>query len=244
MHKFISLVFGLLFFGAPRFLVFSERMLWVSVGAIAGYLCLLVWYNYWYLRRIEKYNIWVLLRPALLVVGGLLLLLVIPNAALKIAVVAAFGIFIALTEMFLGNFAENVVLNETLLIAFSFLLAMFAFREYFPSRLAWAVIGTFFLLFFVTRSFYEFIPQQSRVKLLSAGSIALFCSQLLWAMSLLPFHYSALAVILFNVFYLSIVLNYHAFFQVLNPKKIYFHVAFFVFCSTLVLLLTPWKTVA
>jgi hypothetical protein len=241
-HKIITVLFGLLLLLATRNLSYEKPAILVNAAVLAAFLAALSWYNYWLLKKMGKYNVWVFLRPLLLVLSGLMVLLVIPGSLLKVLFLLAFVAFVAAAQLFLGNFSENVVLNETLVTVFGFMLAMFAVREYFASRLMIAVVGTFLLIFLSTRALYESIPKSERIKLVSAGSIALFCSQIFWAMSLLPYHYSALAILLLNVFYFCAVLNYYAFFHVLNAKKIYFHVSFLVACSAIILLFTPWNT--
>jgi hypothetical protein len=243
VHNIVSVVLGLLFLALSYLFNLENSRLYTVIAGFAGYLLIVSWYNYWYLKRRNQFTVWVFLRPILLILGAFLLLLIIPNVFLKGIFLLAIVLVIASVEMFLGNFAENVLLNETLIIVFAFFLSMFALREYFPRFQIWGVVGTFFSAFLATRCFYEFVPKPNQVKFLSATAIALFCSEIFWAMTLLPFHYSALAVILFNIFYFSVILNYYAFFQTLNIKKIYFHLALLVFTSAVILLFTPWKII-
>ena len=76
---------------------------------------------------------------------------------------------------------------------------------------------------------------------MSAVVVGLFCAELFWVLNFLPFHFSALSVILFNFFYFCLVLNYYHLFHNLNFKKIQFHLGVMALSSFLIALATPWE---
>src|SRR6185437_7695913 len=126
--------------------------------------------------------------------------------------------------------AENILLNETLLIAFGLFCTFFSFYYDIPSFGSWYLLGVFFSAFLLARSFYEFVPKSNRIKLIAAMALGLFCSELYWSLNFLQFHFSTLALILFNVFYFCLVVTYYQFYHVLNFKKIKFDLFLMFVC--------------
>jgi len=239
-HKLISFCFGLLFlivlqkFATPlpvfRFLA-PAFILYAAVMAI---------YNKWYLRQIQKYNFWSVLRSVMLLISAFGIFLVLPTGSLR-------GIFLILTvrvitlaQIVLGLSAENILLNETLLIGFGLFFALCGAYYYFPSYQPLFAVGVFLAAALLARSFYEFTPQTQKTKLVGAIILGLFCLQLYWAINFLPFSFSALAILLFLAFYFCLILNYYHLFHNLNYKKIQFHLFLIAGCTAVVLAATPW----
>lgn len=242
-HSIISVIIGLLF------LVVLQKFatpLPIFRFLLPAFLLLLavVWlYNRWYLKSLQKYNPWVLVRPALILASGFGVFLVIPDESIR-GVFLLFSVaIIAATEYFLGNFAENVLINETLVIAFAVFFSFFGFYFYAPTYQPLYVLGVFLASGLLTRSFYEFIPRPDKTKAVSAIALGLFSSELFWSSNFLHFHYSVLAIFLFNIFYFCLIVNYYHFFKILNSKKVQFHLALIALCSLVVLAVTPWKIV-
>jgi hypothetical protein len=240
-HKIVSVVIGIVFFLLIQYLSGSRAGVYTFAGASLLYVAAVTWYNYWYLRQTERYNTWVLVRPLLFLVSGILLTLILPNGILRSSFLVISVVLIAFFEMLLGNYSENIVTIETLLTTFGFIAVSAAFREYFPVRLWWGVVGTFVSVFLVARSFYEFIPYGHAVKTVTAVSLALFTAEVFWGVSLLPFHYSAVAIIMLSFFYFSLMLVYYSFFKVLDRKKLYFHLLIMALSMGAVLIVTPWQ---
>jgi hypothetical protein len=48
-------------------------------------------------------------------------------------------------------------------------------------------------------------------------------------------------LVLFNIFYLCLILNYYHLFHLLNFKKIQFHLVLIAVCVLLVIFSTPWS---
>lgn len=257
-HNYISIFIGLLYlivlqeFAVPQpiFRFLAPAVLIFSLAASA--------YNRWYLQQLQKYNFWVVLRQFMLFLSAFGVFTLIPSSGLR-------GLFLVITvalisffEYVLASFAENLLINQTLIVAFGFFVSLAAYCQYFPNLIllpfvrnfppAWQfsmqpfyVAGVFFATLLLARSFFESIPQSSRVKLLNSVAIALFCTEVFWALTFLPLHYSALAILLFNLFYFCLILDYYYLFQILNFKKIQFHLVLIALCSSLVLFITPWR---
>jgi hypothetical protein len=240
-HKIVSVLIGVAFFLLMNYFTGNGGNWYSFAGACLLYVGAVTWYNYWYLRQTDKFNLWVLVRPLLFLVSGILLTLIIPNGFLHTAFLVCAVVLIAFFEILLGNYSENIVTIETALTAFGFLAVAAAFREYFPQRLWWSVIGTFVSVLILTRSFFEFIPHSSRIKAVTALGLSLFMAEIFWAMSFLPYHYSAITVVLLSLFYLFVMLTYYSFFKVLDRKKLYFHLLITAICIVGVLIVTPWQ---
>jgi hypothetical protein len=243
-HKFVSVFISLVFLILLQELSVPRPIFRFLVPAFLLFLLALTAYNRRYLLELDKYNPWVLLRPALFFTSMFGLFLIIPGSFLRglflLAVVALGSLF----EIFLGSFAENVSLNETLIIAFGLFMSISAFALLYAPKLQTLYLAALFLGAFLTaRAFYEFIPQDARAKLVASLVIALFCTQLFWAFSFLPLHYSASALMLLNVFYFCLALNYYHAFNTLSRSKFRFHLAFMLACSGFIFLLTPWKII-
>jgi hypothetical protein len=167
-----------------------------------------------------------------------------------------------LFQLNLGRYAETLLLNETLVVIFGFFVSLMAWNQYFPalkvisftlgkwhlfnwqfSMQPFYLLGVFAATSVISRAFYEFIPQPPKTKWIAAVALGLFCAELFWALSFLPFHYSAQAVILFCLFYFCLILNYYYLFNTLTLKKIQFHLALIVIASGLVVIATPWGVI-
>jgi hypothetical protein len=241
-HKIFACFFSIAFLIMLQELSIPRPVFRFLVPGLILFSIIITLYNKWYLQQIGKYNPWILLRPILFFGSAFSLLNIIPGDVLRglfLIIVVLLG---SLFEIFLGNFAENIVLNETLVIAFGIFMSVSAYGlQYFPGfQTLWLVL-LFFGIFLTTRSFYEFLPETSLGKLVSSLAIGLFCTQIFWAMTFLPFHYSASALMLFNIFYFCIILNYYYVFNTINIRKFQFHLGLLVACTVFIFLLTPWK---
>ena len=242
-HKIISFCAGLIFlivlqkFATPvpifRFLAPAFLLYAVLVGA----------YNYYYLKQLEKYNFWTVLRSLLLLVSAFGVFLVLPTAVLRglFLIIAVF--LITFFEMFISSSAENIVLIETLIIGFGLFCTLFGFYFDAPGFGPLYLLAVFFSIFLLTRSFFEFVPKPSKVKLVSAITLGLFCSELYWSLNFLQFHFSVLALILFNIFYFCLIVSYYQFYHILNFKKIKFHLFLMLACVVVALITTPWAII-
>lgn len=243
LHNILSLCIGLLFLLILQKLSISRPVFRILVPVFGLFVLLVSAYNRWYLQQLQKYNFWIVLRHALLLLAGLGLFLILPNSGLRGAFLVTSVLLIAFFEYFLGSFSENILMLEILVIAFGLFMALAAGAQDYPGYGSWFVILAFAASLLLSRCFYEFIPQPSRTKLVVSLTLGLLMAQLFWAFSFLPFHFSALAVMLFNLYYFCLALNYYYFFETLNLKKMQFHLGLVVAASAAVILATPWKII-
>jgi hypothetical protein len=239
-HNFIAFFTGLSFliilqkFAAPepifRFLL-PAFLLFTAAVAI---------YNRWYLKKIDKYNFWVAIKPLLLLMACFGVFLILPDEFLRGIFLIAAVLIITLFEITLGDFAENVLLNETLIVAFGLFFSFFAANYYAPGYQPLYLLGIFLSGSLLARSFYEFVPKSKRTKTLASLILGLFCGEFFWVLNFLHFHFSVLSILLFNFFYFCLVLNYYHLFHVLTLKKIQFHLFLMLGCLAAVLAATPW----
>lgn len=244
----VSVIIGLLYLMVLQGFSTPQPVFRFLVPAVLLFALLVSFYNYLYLRSLQKYDIWTVLRPFLLLLSGFGVFLLMPSAGLRGLFLVVTTAIVAFFEYSLGSFSENLLVNEILVIALGFFLSFCAFSQYFPDIPQFSlqplyVIGVFVFTFLLSRSFYEIIPHSPQFKLVNSLAVSLFCTEAFWALTFLPFHYSIAAVLLFNLFYLCLILNYYYLFQTLNFKKIQFHLALALFSSMIVLLATPWKTI-
>lgn len=240
-HKLISFCIGLLFLIVLQKFATPLPVFRFLLPAFFIYTAAVMLYNRWYLKAIGKYNFWIALRPALLLASGFGLFLIIPNEFLRGLFLIITVLVITFFEIILGNFAENILLNETLIIAFGLFFYFFAANYYTPAYQPLYLLGTFLSSSILARSFYEFIPKNGRTKMIGAVAIGLFCAEFFWVLNFLQFHFSVLSVILFNLFYFCLIINYYFLFHVLNFKKIQFHLFLMAVCGLAVIAATPWK---
>ncbi len=244
-HKIISVIISLGFLILLQKFSVPRPIFRFLVPAFLIFVFVITIYHRWYLKQIQKYNFWTLLRPVLFFGSAFAIFHIIPGDFLRGVFLLAIVVLSSLFEIFLGNFAENIALNETLIIAFGAFMSISASALlYAPGFQTWYLAAIFLATFLVTRSFYEFIPSQPSVKTIASAVIALFCVETFWALTFLPFHYSSSALMLFNIFYFCLILNYYFAFNTLSTRKFQFHLGLMVVCSGFVFLLTPWKIIS
>lgn len=242
-HKFISAVLGLLYMIVLVAFSNPVPIFRFLLPAFVGVLLITFFYNRYYLKKLDKYNFWILMRPLLLQTGGFLMYFVLLNSSYRGLFLISSAILIAIFEIMLANFSENVLLNETLIIAFGFCFAFFGLLEYFPSFGYLYLFGAFIAMFLLARCFYEFVPHEREVKLLNALMVSFLSAQVFWAANFLPFHYSALGILALDFFYVVLVLNYHSLFNNLSVKRAKFYLSLAAVSLILVFSATPWTII-
>jgi hypothetical protein len=211
---------------------------------LPAFLCTLgitAYYNFKYLIAGQAKNIWPILRVALLQSAGFLLFFVMPSALARLMFLVMSFIFLYISEYLILDFSENILFNEVILISFGFFYGFNGLLWNFPSFNYLGIFGLFVVLSLLTRCFYEFAPLSQKEKWINALVLCFLSAQIFWACLYLPFHFSALAIIGFNLYYLLVALNYFYIFKTLTEKKFKFHVGLSAICMFLVLLATPWK---
>lgn len=243
-HNLISFALALLFLIVLQKFATPEPVFRFLLPAFLIYLFVVGYYNRWYLKKIGKYDFWTALRPLLLLAAGFGVFLVVPSAFLRGAFLIITVAFITFFEVILGNFTENILLNQTLLIAFGMFFYFFGAYYYTPSYQPLYLLGVFLGSALLARSFYQLLPQTNKVRAVGAVAIGLFCGELFFVLNFLQFHFSVLSLLLFNVFYFCLITNYYFLFHNLSFKKVQFHLLLMVFCVGLALLATPWKIIS
>ncbi len=200
-------------------------------------------YNRWYLKKQQKYNIWVIVRFVLMLFAAFGIFLNIPSPGIRDLFLIFTVLVITLSEAILTNSAENVLLNEILIIAFGIFFSLFGGYWYAPAYGPFYLVGVFLAVSLLVRAFYEPTPLTEKAKAANAIIMGLFCGELFWVLNFLHFHFSFLAIILFNLFYFCLIINYYYIFQTLNFKKITVHLFLIACTSILVLLATPWAVI-
>ncbi len=240
-HKLIAFLIGLAFVIVLQSLAHPEPVFRFLVPAYLLYMAGVYFYNRWYLQQLQALNLWVLIRSELLLAAGFGLYLIIPSEGVRgLFLLTGVGV-IAFFELMIGKHSENIVLNETLFVAAGLFFALSAFSQYIPSYQTAYTALVFFGTALLARSFYDFMPQPSETKTIGALVLGLFASEIFWALSFLPLHFSALGIILFDFFYFALMMNYYFLFHSLNFKKMQFHLFLIMASGLLVIAATPWK---
>jgi hypothetical protein len=242
-HKIISFCAGLIFLIVLQKFATPVPIFRFLLPAFLVYAAALATYNYYYLKQLDKYNFWTVLRSVMLLLSLFGVFLVLPTANLRGLMLIVSVVLIIFFEILISSAAENILLVETLLIAFGLFCTAFGFYFDAPGYGPYYLLVVFFSAFLLARSFFEFVPKPDKVKLVSAIAIGLFCSELYWVLNFLQFHFSVLALILFNIFYFSLIASYYQFYHILNFKKIKFHLFLMSACVVVVLITTPWNII-
>lgn len=242
-HKFVSFAIALAFLIVIQRFATPEPIFRFLVPAFLVLTILVTIYNRWYLKKIQKYNHWLAVRPLLLLCAGFGLFSVLPSEGVRGLFLISSVLLITFCEFLVGAKAENFFVNETLIIAFGIFCAFCAFYQYAPTYSIYYVIGMFVGSGLLARSFYEFLPISEKAKIVGSIMLALFCAQIFWALSFLHLHFSALAFVLFSIFYFLMTVSYYHVFHILSFKKIQFHLFLVSACIILVLISTPWSLI-
>ena len=241
-HKIISPCIGILALVVLQEYSAPQPIFRFLIPAFFIFICAVTAYNYLYLKAIGKYNLWVLVRPALMLCSYFGLFSIIPSLAFRGIFVIISVVPIALFEFLLGSYAENLLLIETLFIAFGFFLTVFAYAQLPPYDWVLTIV-TFGFVAALTRAFYQFVPKNDTTKNIAAIFMGLLCGELFWVLNFLPQHFSVLGLILFNFFYFCLIINYYYLLENLNYKKLQLHLALIVICNILIISVTPWRII-
>ncbi len=237
-HKLISSVWALAFLVAIQV---SSPVFRFMLPAMALYVGCLLAYNYWYLRKHNFYSFWSWIRPAFFLAAMIGLYLIIPANFYR-------GVFLLLAiamiyflEFFLLTASEQIVFFETLIAYFGMALAVFGFNFYLLPRNTITLVLLALMTFCISRASFDYIPQSDQKKNFFAMFIAFSVLELSWGLIFLPIHFTALALILFNVFYVLWIVIYYYLFHNLSAKKITFHLIFAAIIIFFTFAATPWK---
>lgn len=249
IHNMVSLGIGLLFLIVLQHFSLPRPIFRFLFPALLAFAVIVTAYNRWYLRAINKYNFWALVRPILLMFSAFGIFLIIPSESVRGLFLLSAVVVVAVVEAFIGNFSESYLINETLITAFGLFLAITGISLYvspfYKSYINFFYIsGIFFAAVLCARGFYEYSAQSREAKWLGSLILGLFSAELFWVLNFLPFHFSVTAFLLLDFFYFCLILNYYFFYNILSLKKIQFHLVLAVATALLVFLATPWKIIS
>lgn len=211
------------------------------IPAVAGFVILVELYNFFYLREVGQWNFWKLVQHTLFFVAWFGVFTLLPNYFLR-------GVYLVLSlpvvyvlEYVIANFSEQMLINQTLLTGFGLFQTAWGLQFYYKLTEGYIFLLQFVALFLLVRASFELVPHSVRLKTISALAISLFMSQLHWALSFWPLHYSALALIMFCLFYALWTLYYYALFNILTAKRVQFYLSFAAVAIALIVIVTPWR---
>lgn len=237
-HQKISLVFAIALFilvlatsGVFRFL-FAAMILFCTA---------LVIYNYLYLKRQNVFSVWNLVRILLFITAANALYFIFPGGFFRAVVLLIFAALFYFIELGIALSSEQIVFFETLLSYFGLSLGIFALSFYLLLKITWTLLALATLTYLIARGSLDYIPQPAAKKNFYAILIALAMLEISWGLLLLPLHFTAVALIAFNIFYVLWIITYYHLFNNLNKKKITFHLIFSTLIIFVLLLGTPWK---
>ena len=196
-------------------------------------------YNISYLRH-NTFFYWSVLRFALLQISILLLALVLPSVT-KIIFLALCSLLAYFVQLTINAVSEQMLFFQTLLTFFGFSMGIYAGSFYFAPKSTFILLGLFLITTLICRASFDFIPRSAWEKAWYSFLIGLCLAEIGWGLLLLPLHFTALAIIAFNAFYVLWILVYYHLYNNISGKKIGFHLVFSGALVLTVLAITPWK---
>jgi hypothetical protein len=219
----------------------SSPLFRAFIAVMAIYSCGVLAYNYFYLKKNNAYSFWRWLNFLFLLLSFICIYLILPGNYLRSFYIIAATALIFLSELGLNYVSEQLNFLKTLLSFFGIALGIFAVNFYFLPKNFLILLLFALITYLISRSSLDYIPQSNSRKNFFAVLLAFAMLEAGWSLTLLPFHFTALAVILFNVFYALWIIVYYYLYNNLSPKKVYFHLLFSGLLVFLIFLSTPWK---
>lgn len=240
-HRIISAILSIAFLVVVQIFATPQPIFRYLIPAFVGLLAVFALYNWVYLRSEQKFNWWLWLRPLLFLVSWFGVFFIIPADWLRGLFLLVGLPLVYFIEATTSSVGQQLLFNEVLLTAFCFFMSAAAVVQYFPRFGLWYMVAVFAFTTLLSRASYEFTPLTPRNRWSSSLTIALFSTELFWALNFLPLHYSALAVILFNLFYLCWALYYYSVFNHITPKRVQFHLILAAVFIFVIVVVTPWR---
>ncbi len=238
-HKLASGAFAVLFLITVQLTSAVFRFL---LPAVLVYVAALTMYSYRYLLQQKVYTPWLLVRVPLFVAALVCVYLLLPIASpvrsLYLILAAA---LLYLGEATLAKVSEQANFFATLLTFFGLSIGLFAANFYMPNNTFLVLLLLGLATFAVCRTSFEHVLQPGSVKSTYASLLVVCVVELAWCLVLLPLHFTVLAIVMLNVFYVLWILAYYHLFHNLTSKKVTFHVGFAVAVTFIALVSTPWR---
>ncbi len=242
IHLIVSAVVAILFLVVTQIFASPLPVFRFLIPAFLIYVVAVAIYNRWYLTRSgEQLNVWVWLRFPLFLVTWFGLFFLIPSGLGR-------GMFLLISmpilfffESLVGNIGQQLGWNEFLLTMAGLMLTLFGFSYYFQLPGVLLLLIVFLSVTVVVRSSLELVPHAPVVRWVASLSLGLFATELFWAISFLPLHYSALAIFAFNILYVLWIIYYHYLYKTLTAKQVQFHLILALVLALVMLMSTPWS---
>jgi hypothetical protein len=241
VHLIISAAIAIMFLVVTQIFAAPLPVFRFLVPAFAIYVGLVAFYNRYYLQKKELWNVWVWLRLPLFLFTWFGLFFLVPSGLGR-------GLFLLVTlpivfffESLVGNTGQQLGWNEFLLTLAALMLTLFGFSYYFQLPGVLYLLIVFASVAVLVRSSLDLVPHDPRVKWVASLALGLFATELFWATSFLPLHYSALAIFTFNVLYVLWIIYYHYLYRTLTNKQVQFHLVLALILALVMLVATPWS---
>ncbi|MDB4940070.1 MAG: hypothetical protein JWO40_495 [Candidatus Doudnabacteria bacterium] len=237
-HKVISSIIALVFLVLIQT---TSKVFRFLLPVMLLYFIVVMAYNYWYLKKHNFYVFWSWLRMLFFLASIVSIYFVIPSGFIKGIFLIFASAFVYFLELRLLIASEQVLFFETLLSYFGLALGIFGNNYYLLPKNFITLILLGLATYLIARASFDYAPQSRQQKNFFAWFIAFCVLEVSWALIFLPFHFTVLAVILFNIFYVLWIITYYHLFHNLSMKKVSFHMIFSTILILLTLLSTPWK---
>lgn len=241
IHVIISAVIATAFLVIVQIFASPLPVFRFLVPAFILYVAAVTGYNYWWLKSNRQFNFWLWMRLPLFLLSWFGLFFMVPSGLGR-------GLFLLISlpiigffESLVGNTGQQLGWNEFLLTIAALLISLFGFSYYFMIPGVLYLFLVFAAVAIVVRSSFELIPHEPLVKWVAALALGLFATELFWAVSFLPLHYTALAVFTFNVLYVLWIIYYHYLYKTLTRKQVTFHLILALILAVVMFLSTPWS---
>lgn len=240
-HPIFSAILSIAFIVVVQIFAAPTPVFRFLLPAFVIYAAVVGVYNYFYLKRSGTYNFWTWLRPLLFIIAWFGVFFIIPSSFWRGVYLLLGVVAVYVVERNLGKMGEQLLFNETLITAFTGLMTLTAFSHYFLVPGTVYLILVFIWTMLIVRASYELTPQDRQAKWVSSVVLGIALTEVFWVGSFLPLHYSALGLLIFNVFYCAWTLGYYFLYNHLTPKKIQFHVVLALVFTAIILAVTPWR---
>lgn len=240
-HTIVSVATALAFVIVVQIFATPLPVFRFLIPAFLVYLGAVALYNRWYLRRQDRWNIWVWLRVPLFLTAWFGMFFLIPSSLGRGAFLLIGVPIVFFFESLVGNTGQQLGWNEFLLTAGGVLLSIFGLNYYFIFPGVLYLLVVFVAVTLLVRTSLELVPHDTLVKWVASLAIGLFVTELFWAASFLPLHYTALAVIVFNALYVVWIMYYHYLYHTLTLKQIQFHLLLALVLTAVMFITTPWS---
>lgn len=240
-HIVISAIIAILFLVVVQIHASPNPVFRFLVPQFVLFVIAVAVYNRWYMRKQEKWNVWVWLRIPFFLISWFGIFFLVPSGVGR-------GLFLLVSlpiifffESLAGNTGQQLGWNEFLLTSAALLLTLFGFSYYFVLPGVLYLLLVFISIAVLVRSSFELVPDQALVKWIASLSLGLFITELFWTVSFLPLHYSALAIFTFNLLYVLWIIYYHYLYKTLTRRQVQFHLVLAFTLALIMFISTPWS---